>query len=602
MKFTYLRTEQEVRELIDFHNLCSDFVVIDTETDSLDARKANLIEIQMSGEDEDSAVMFEGRFLPLLADLRVLQVYHNFKFDWKVMYFAGLDMRGKPMRDTMLLHHLVDENADHDLGSIVRERWRDAYKEKFWEKYKSYQEAPEDERLDYGCRDIVYTSRFYRGLLEARRAGEFTEELERHVHRLGLALYDTEVAGIRVDLGYTTQMGGELKKDIVATEAELTRLGGYPLVAIELAKWAKDIEKAWTPTGKKWKTLPKPEFNWNSSGQVASLLYGGLGLPVQRDKKTKKPTTDGAAIDRLGDKHPILRPIRKHRRLAKMYGTFVEGVLERAEDGRIYPGFNVNGAKTGRISHYDPNMGNTPSREDEFGSWSKIRGIFVPDEGCVLGTADYAQIEVCVAAHFSRDPNLLKIVLEGASQHDITATGLGVPRQLAKTINFSMQYGCTEYKIAEILNCSLDEAKGALRKYWETYSGLKAFIDWTHRELVAGRPIGNPFGRKRRFPTQFANERDLDSAKRQVFSSLIQGTAGDMMNYGFYQTSEELKREKIGAALWTIHDEGIFQSRPALFERCRDTLVKHMLYAAKVAQLSVPVKVQPSGALLRWQK
>ena len=602
MDFKLLTTEAEIRHLIDYHNLCSEFVVIDTETDSKDPRQANLIDIQMSGEGEESAVMFSGQFLPLLAELRPLQVYHNFKYDWKVMLRAGLDMRGKPMRDTMLLHHLVDENAEHDLDSIVKERWNDPYKERFWAKHKTYQEASDAEKIDYGCRDIIYTGRLYRELLARQDNEPQHAKLSEHVHRLALALYETEVAGIRVDLAYTIQLGGELKKEIVETEAELTRLGGYALTAIELAKWAKDIEKTWTPNGKKWKTLPKPDFNWNASGQVATLLYTGLGLPVQRDKKTRKPTTDGAAIDRLGDKHPILRPIRKHRKLAKMYGTFVEGVLERVEGGRIYPGFNVNGAKTGRISHHDPNMGNIPSREDEFGSWSKIRGIFVPDEGCVLGTADYAQIEVCVAAHYSRDPNLLKIVLEGASQHDITAAGLGVPRQVAKTINFAMQYGATHFKIREILGCSEADAKLALSKYWETYAGLKEFIDWTHGELVAGRPIANPFGRKRHFPTKFANEWDLDSAKRQVFSSLIQGTAGDMMNYGFYQTSAELKREKIGAALWTIHDEGIFQSKPALFERCRDVLVKHMLKAAVVAALSVPVKVQPSEPLLRWQK
>ena len=598
MDFKLLTTEAEIRHLIDYHNLCSEFVVIDTETDSKDPRKANLIDIQMSGEGEESAVMFSGRFLPLLAELRPLQVYHNFKYDWKVMLRAGLDMRGKPMRDTMLLHHLVDETAEHSLDSIVKARWGTNYKEEFWSKYATYQEAPVEERLKYGAADAVFTGRLYRELLEARRAGEFTEELESHVHRLGLALFDTEVAGIRVDLSFTAQLGGELKKEIVETERHLRQLGGYHCEAMELEAWAKAVQDTYTPRGKKWLTLPKPEFNWGSSQQVTKLLYDKLGLPVQKNPKTKKPTADDKALERLGDAHPVLPELRKLRKFSKMHGSFIEGVLERAEGDRIYPSFNVNGTVTGRISHSDPNMGQMPSK----GEWVKIRGIFVPDSGQVFGTADYGQIEVCVAAHFSRDSNLLKIVLEGASQHDITAAGLGVPRHVAKTINFAMQYGATKYKIRDILSCSEADAEGALAKYWETYAGLKKFIDWCHGELAAGRPIANPFGRYRRFPKQFASPWELDSAKRQVFSSLIQGTAGDMMNCAFYRTSEEMKVKGVGQALWTIHDEGVFQSKPAQFEEAREILVRNMLQVPADIGLTVPVKVEPSEALERWCK
>lgn len=170
MKFSRLTTAKQVSELIAWHNQHSEFAVFDTETDSKDSRKARLIDIQMSGEREESAVVFSGQFLPLLAEFRPTQVYHNFKYDWKVMLRHGLDMRGKPMRDTMLLHHLVDESAPHDLDSIVTSLWGDKYKSVFWSRYNSYQEAPAEERMEYALKDIIYTRRLYLWLLEKLKA------------------------------------------------------------------------------------------------------------------------------------------------------------------------------------------------------------------------------------------------------------------------------------------------------------------------------------------------------------------------------------------------------------------------------------------------
>jgi DNA polymerase I len=598
MKFQLLTTEQEVRELIDWHNLCSEFVVLDTEGTDKDPRKAQLVDIQMSGKEPDAAVMFGAQFIQLLGELRALQVWQNFKWDWKVLYRHGLDLRGKPMRDTMLLHHLVDENADHDLDSIVKERWNDDYKAKFWGAHKTYQEAPDAAKIDYGCRDIVYTGRFYRELLARQSDGHYDVALSEHVHRLALALYDTELAGVRIDLDYLTQMGGELKKDVVATEAALRQLGGYHCEALELEAWAAAIQKAYTPKGKKWRMLPKPEFNFDASGQVASLLYDKLGLPPQKNHRTKKLTADDAALERLEGKHPIIPELRKLRKFSKMHGSFVEGVLERAQGDRIYPSFNVNGTVTGRISHSDPNMGQMPSR----GEWSKIRGIFVPDPGHVLITCDYSQLEVCIAAHFSQDKNLLRIIHEGASKHDITANGLGISRTVAKTLNFAMQYQCGPKKVGEILGCSPQAAQEAWNKYWETYEGEKAVIDACKRKVDAGQPIVNPFGRRRRFPQKFAERWQLEAAYRQAYSSLIQGTGSEFTSYGFYRLAEWLKATGYGRAWFTVHDEILLQCLPEHVEEVRAKVIEVMTGAAKLVDLRVPLSVQCSGPLKRWKK
>lgn len=593
MKFYHFTEESEVRELIKFHNAKSISCVADTETTGLDVRVAKVLDVQLEGYEPDSAVMFGAEFLPLLLDFKIPLVWWNYKYDVSVCHFNGVDLRKLQHIDAMLLDHLVDENREHSLDSHVQEKYQDDFKERFWAKFKNYQDAPFEERLAYSCADVVYTRRIY-NLLRDQLQGK--EGLVEHVHRLAAALLDTEIRGIRVDLNYTVGMGTELKSDIIKTEGNLRRLGGAHCELVELALWLDKMESRKTPKGKAG--VPKPEFNFSSGPQMKDLLYGRLKLPVQIDRKTKKPTLNDKALEKLGDAHPILPELRKLRKMSKMYGSFVEGVMDRAEEGRVYPTFNVNGTVTGRLSHANPNMAQMPSR----GDWVKIRGIFTPDPGHKLITADYGQLEVCIAAHYSQDENLLKIILEGASQHDITAAGLGIERSLAKQVNFSMQYGATEFKIKEILNCSEKDAKEALAKYWETYKGLKTFIDWCHAELAAGRPIANPFGRLRRFPTKFKDKWELASAQRQVFSSLIQGTGGDMMSMAFYRTYEELKRRGWGDAWFTVHDEGLIQAKEANLAEAEALLVDNMLKVGTEIALKVPLKVESSGPLDRWQK
>lgn len=601
MRFDYLEFEFEIRALIEWHNANSRSVVIDFETTDKNPRKAKLIDIQMEGYEPGHVVMFDARFLPLLLAFTTTLVGWNLKYDLKVAFLHGTDLRGKKWRDGMLLHHLVDENAPHDLDSLVQAEYGDDFKEAFWREFKDYPSAPFERRLDYGCKDIIYTRRIFDSL---SRECVSVLPLVEHVHRLAASLLNTEIEGLPVDLEFTIQMGSDLKGGILDLERQLRVAGGHDCEIIELRLWGKEIEKAYTPNGKKWKTIEKPEFNFSSSKQVCALLYDQLKLPVQISQKTKTRTADDDALEELELLHPLIPLLRQYRKLSTMYGTFVEGVLDRAENSVIYPSFNVNGTKTGRISHSDPNMGNMPSK----GEWSRIRGIFVPRPGYKIVSADYGQLEVAIAAHFSQDPNLLKIIHEGASKHDITAAGLGIERGLAKTLNFAMQYLCSPFKVRQLLGCTEKEALEVWQKYWDTYAGEKRVIDDCIGRIERGEAIENPFGRKRRFPgykrPHWADPSvgKFDKAMRQAYNALTQGTGGDMMSMAFYQTAETLQERGWGRGLFTVHDEGLIEAKAERAAEATELLVSNMLAIGPAIGLTVPLTVTPSEPLDRWQK
>lgn len=260
-------------------------------------------------------------------------------------------------------------------------------------------------------------------------------------------------------------------------------------------------------------------------------------------------------------------------------------------DGRIYPSFNVCGTATGRISHSNPNMGNLPSS-------CGIRGIFIPDPGFVFVSADFSQLEVCISAHFTRDANLLKIVNEGASMHDITAAGLNIKRELAKTLNFAMGYGCSHFKVAKTLGVSAAEGKKAYDKYWETYSGQKRVMDECSRKVDSGEPIVNPFGRRRRFEVK--KRPGWDSAYRQAWNALVQGTGSDLTSRALYLADEKLRESGIGRALFSVHDEIICQAKKEFSNEAERVLIDTMEFVGHEIGLTVCLKAQGSGPCDRW--
>ena len=586
MKVTELHTDEEVSRV--FSDLPST-VALDVETDSLNTRSAKLLSYSISKGGE--AFVVPGHLVNHLHILKSRRlILQNFKYDFQVLHRHGVDLIDTDFRDTMLMHHLMDENLEHGLGEMVKTYFGDDYKEEFWSKYKTFEEAPHAEGIEYQGKDAVYTLKLYEYFSTYLKD---KEPLVEHVHKLAKALYYTELEGVCVDVPLMTEtksvMGAEIASYIPKLRSEFDK----QCTQWELVKWNEELDKRTTLKGKM--NVPKPEFSFNSDAQLSWLIYKGLKLPVLNKTKKGNPSTDYETLETLSEQHPILSTLKSYKGAKTLYSTFVEGMLDRVEGGRIYPEFNINGTATGRISHKNPNLGNIP-RE------GPIRGFFTPSPGCVLGGADYSQLEVVIEANFSKDKALRTMILEGSSKHDITAKGLGITRDAAKTLNFAMQYRCSPYKVASLLSVSPKEAQHVWDKYWQVYSGVKTLMDWCDSKLEAREPIVNPFGRARNFPADFDNKWDYEKAKRQAYNALIQGTGADITHKAFYRASERLRANGRGRMLWEVHDELLGEFKASLFEFEIHQLVGIMDSIGVELGFEIPLTAKPYGPFERWQK
>jgi DNA polymerase-1 len=587
MEFYKVKSEREARDLI---KRLPDEVSLDIETTGLNPFTDTVSSAALA-ISPSSALIFTPQALPALVGLGTTSlILHNSKFDLRFLYRAGINLLSAKVIDTILLHHLIDENQEHSLDYLVKQYFNDNYKEEFWAKYKNYNDAPEIEQIEYVGKDVIYTKRLKDILLP-----QCKPELVTHVHKLNHALLQTECHGVNIDLPYITQYAAKIEKDIEMLKVNMRGQVEHYCTAWELKEWSKELEKRKTPRGKN--AVERPRFNFESTKQLGELLYDTLGLPEQKNKAGNR-TVDDAALANIETKHAVIPVIREFRDKQKISGTYVQGILERQHEGVIYPEFNVNGTVTGRISHKNPNMGNMP-RDNE------IRGFFVPRPGHKLITADYAQLEICLAAHFSQDKTLLELVHSGESMHDKTCEALrefNIPRTQCKNINFGIIYGAQEYRISAMIGCNLEFAKAIIEKFWQTYPGLQRIINQCHEAVDNGQPIVNPFGRARHFGTSFSNYWDRERAKRQAFNALIQGTGGDITSRAFYLIGDFLSLRSYGRGLFTVHDEVVIESLSDYCNVARDALISYMEGVGKELDLLVPLTVTASAPLTRWQK
>ena len=379
------------------------------------------------------------------------------------------------------------------------------------------------------------------------------------------SLHRMETAGVRVERQELKDYGDRLKLQIDKLEQEIYQATGET-------------------------------FNINSPKQLGEVLFEKMHL--KGGKKTKTGYSTAAdVLEKLAPDVPAVQMILDYRQLAKLYSTYAEGLSAFiGPDERIHGKFNQTITATGRISSTEPNLQNIPVRM-ELGR--EIRKVFVPEEGYTFVDADYSQIELRILAHMSGDERLITAYRSAQDIHAITASQVfHVPleevtplqRRNAKAVNFGIVYGISAFGLSEDLSITRKEALEYINKYFETYPGVKKFLD---QQVADGKEHGfvtTLFGRRRPIPElKSANFMQRTLGERVAMNSPIQGTAADIMKIAMIQVDQELqKRGMKSRIVLQVHDELLVETWEPELAQVKEILEDKMKHAA---DLSVSLEV-----------
>ena len=349
-------------------------------------------------------------------------------------------------------------------------------------------------------------------------------------------LAEMETAGFLIDRGALVSFGEMLSGRIDAAQARIYELAGET-------------------------------FNINSTQQLGHILFDKLGLPPVKKTKTGY-STNAEVLDKLRGKHPIIEEILDYRQLTKLKSTYVDGLSKVIPpDGRIHTSFQNTVTATGRLSSTEPNLQNIPVRT-ELGA--ELRKMFVAPAGKVLVDADYSQIELRLLACMAGDRAMIDGFNSGADIHTITASQVfGVSpgevtplmRRSAKAVNFGIVYGISPFSLSQDIGVTVAQAKEYMDKYFQHYSGVRAYMDAVVEQAKADGYVSTLFGRRRWVPElKSSNFNTRSFGERVALNAPIQGTAADIIKLAMIRVRDRLRSEGLeGKLVLQVHDELIVE-------------------------------------------
>lgn len=381
---------------------------------------------------------------------------------------------------------------------------------------------------------------------------------------LAKVLANMEIEGIRVDKKVLEEMGTEIK--------------------IKLEILTRDIYN-----------YAGEEFNINSPKQLGEILFDKLKLPGAKKNKNGY-ATDIDVLKKLTE-YPIINKILEYRALAKLYSTYIDGIISTIrEDGKIHTIYTQTLTRTGRLSSIEPNLQNIPMRS-EYGRL--IRKAFIPEDNSVILSSDYSQIELRVFAHLSGVNDLINAFKEGVDIHTKTAMDIfkvpmeGVTKNMrrqAKAVNFGILYGISSYGLAEDIGIPVKEAKEFINKYFETYPGVKDYMDKEIDEAKRNGYVKTIMNRKRVIEElKSSNYMVRSMGERMALNTPVQGSASDILKKAMVEINNIFEKENIKSKmLLQVHDELIFNVYNDEIDKVKDIVYNTM---TKVFELKVPLDV-----------
>ena len=580
-----INTTSALDELLNRLSAAKSFA-FDLETTSLNAMLAQLVGISLSPAPGEAYYIPVGhvgwgqveqlpleqvidRIKPTLEDPKLAKLAHNGKYDMTVLAEYGITVNNLTF-DTMVAAYLLSEKS---LGLKAL-----AFSKLGIEmipisdligsgtKQISMSQVEIARAADYACADADMTGQLKNLLapeLEQQGLWQLFSQVEMPLVPVLLGM---ERNGVALDTELLRQMSHRLSKQLMKLETGIYNNTGH-------------------------------RFNINSPQQLGSVLFQELKLPPSR--KTKGGYSTGAPVlEELRGTHPIIELILDYRQLVKIKSTYIDALpaLINPKTGRVHTSFNQTRTATGRLSSSDPNLQNIPVR----GKLGKeIRQAFIAPPGSYLLAGDYSQIDLRALAHLSQDPGLLDAFHRDEDIHAATAAQVfGVDasqvtsdmRRVAKTINFGVIYGMSDYGLEQATELSREEAVQFIASYFEKYPGVKQYIEATKQQARETGCVQTLLGRRRFIPEiNSPNGQVRQAAERMAINMPVQGTSADIIKVAMINLHQKLVQRGLKSKmLLQIHDELIFEVPEGELEEMK-TLVPEVM--SQALKLSVPLKV-----------
>ena len=488
-------------------------------------------------------------------------VSHDVKRDYIVLHNAGIPFTARYF-DTSVAHYILEPEKKHVLRDIVYAFLNHRNIESLDDLMVSRKGAPqpEDAYKRFGeAADCV--RKLVSPLTEAIAREEQTELLNEIELPFVLVLADMEIEGVRLDTVELNRNYESLTNRVNEMETEIFRLAGH-------------------------------RFNVASPMQVGEVLFGEMKIdPKAKRTKTGAFSTTEEILEHHRATHRIVDLILKVRSLRKLLTTYINALPElvNPDTDKIHTSFNQTVTATGRISSANPNLQNIPIRTED---GREIRRAFVPDEGCILLSADYSQIELRVIADLSGDKDMVGAFLSGYDIHRSTAAKIykeriedvtDEQRRRAKTANFGIIYGISAFGLSERLHIARSEAKQLIDGYFDTYPGIREYID---RSIAFARVNGyvrTIKGRKRMLPDiNSRNSMVRGFAERNAVNAPIQGSAADIIKIAMIRIARRIKQDGFRSRMiLQVHDELVFNVVVGEVDALRSMVVDEMTNAYK---------------------
>ena len=558
----------------------------DTETTGLDPMTAGLVGISLSPASGEAYYIPVGhvgleaigqlpleqvgaKLGPLLADESLAKLAHNGKYDMAVLAEHGFTINNLSF-DSMVAAYLLGEKSlglkALAFGRLAVEMTPIADLIGAGAKQIPMSQVEIARSADYAAADADMTlrlSRLFEPELKEQGLWKLFAEVELP---LVPVLLHMEQNGVALDGGLLMQMSRRLGEQLSRVEKEIYDNVGH-------------------------------EFNINSPQQLSKILFEELGLPTAR--KTKGGYSTGAAVlEELLGVHPVIELILDFRQLSKIKSTYIDALpgLINPKTGRLHTSFNQTRTTTGRLSSSDPNLQNIPVR-GELGK--EVRKAFIAPEGTQLLSADYSQIDLRALAHLSQDESLTSAFRHDEDIHRTTAAQVfGVEpsqvtaemRRVAKTVNFGVIYGMSDYGLEQATGLSREEAARFINAYFEKYPGVKNYLEATKEQARQTGYVQTILGRRRAIPEINARNRQVrEAAERMAINMPVQGTSADIIKVAMVNLEGEMDKHGLNSRmLLQVHDELIFEVPQAEAGEMRKIVPELM---ASAMTLSVPLKV-----------